>query len=77
MSQRSVERTLGKLITDETFRTRFFREPAGTCITAGLDLLPEEMEALCRIPVDELARLCRLIDDRICRLHLHGEGEPA
>lgn len=73
MSQRSVERTLGKLITDEAFRKRFFREPACACLAAGLDLLPEEMEALCRVPVKELTRLCRLIDDRICRLHVAGE----
>lgn len=76
MSQRSVERTLGKLITDEGFRARFFREPATACLAAGLDLLPEELEALARLPIEELARLCCLIDDRICRLHV-PEGETA
>jgi hypothetical protein len=34
------------------------------------------MDALGRVPIEELARLCRLIDDRICRLHV-ADGETA
>ena len=35
MSQRSVERALGKMITDETFRRRFFGDPEGRASRPG------------------------------------------
>ncbi len=68
MSQRSVERALGKLVTDETFRREFFRDPDRTSLEAGLDLLPEEMDALRRVPRAMLDRLGACLDGRICRL---------
>ena len=50
MSQRSVERTLGKLISDEMFRRAFFADPTRATRAAGLDLLPDELQALLRAP---------------------------
>jgi hypothetical protein len=38
VSQQSVERTLGKLLTDPAFRERFFAEPGLTSWEAGLQL---------------------------------------
>jgi hypothetical protein len=68
MSQRSVERALGKLITDGAFRRRFFGDPEGTSLAAGLDLLPDELRALARVPPAVLAEVEARLEDRICRL---------
>ena len=46
MSQRSVEHALGKMVTDETFRRDFFRDPERTSLASGLDLSSAEVEAL-------------------------------
>lgn len=70
MSQRSVERALGKMITDETFRRRFFGDPEGTSLAAGLDLLPDELSALSSAPQAMLAELEANLEDRICRLSI-------
>ncbi|MGH7372612.1 MAG: Os1348 family NHLP clan protein [Candidatus Rokuibacteriota bacterium] len=77
MSQRSVERTLGKMVTDEAFRTRFFTDPSRTSIEAGLDLLPEETDALLRVPRAMLERLASCLDGRICRLSVSSGQESS
>jgi hypothetical protein len=73
MSQRAVERAVGKLVTDEGFRNRFFRDPRKVSFNEGFELSHEELEALARIPSAALAALSERIDDRICRLHVPGE----
>ena len=73
MSQRAVERTLGRLVTDEGFRDRFFRDPDGACLHIGAELSGQELEALKRIPRPALADLSAKVDDRICRLHIASE----
>ncbi len=73
MSQRAVERTLGKLVTDEGFREEFFRDPVSATVHAGLELTGEELDALSRIPRAALAALSARLDDRICRLHIGHE----
>ena len=73
MSQRVVERAIGKLVTDEGFRDAFFRDPEIASLRAGLVLTPEELDALSRIPRASLAALSRRLDDRICRLHVPVE----
>ena len=73
MSQRSVERALGKLVTDEGFRERFFRDPEPACLVAGLHLTAAERAALTRVPRSVLVQLATRLDDRICRLHVAGE----
>jgi hypothetical protein len=70
MSQRAVERALGKLITDEGFREAFFAEPGSASLRAGLELSADEVDALGRVPRDALAWLARCLDGRICRLHV-------
>jgi len=75
MSQRIVETTVGKLVTDEGFRKRFFMDPLKASVIAGLNLSQEELEALSRIPQGALAALSKRIDDRICRLHIPGESD--
>jgi hypothetical protein len=73
MSQRAVERTLGKLVTDQEFREEFLRNPVGACLRIGVDLTRQETDALARIPRAALADLCAQLDDRICRLHIGDE----
>lgn len=70
MSQRDVERALGRLLTDEGFQQDFFRDPARACLLLGLQLAPPEVEALLRVPRPALASLGARLDDRICRLHV-------
>ncbi len=77
MSQRSVERALGKMVTDEAFRREFTANAARACVETGLDLLPEEMEALRRVPHDMLDRLASCLDGRICRLSVSHRKEAS
>jgi hypothetical protein len=76
MSQRAVEQTLGKLITDEAFREAFYADPAGAAGRAGLALSPSELDALRRLPRRTLDGLCACIDDRICRLYVPAKPTP-
>jgi len=70
MSQRVVERVVGKLVTDEGFRDAFIRNPKTASLQAGLELSAEELDALSRISRAALAALSARLDDRICRLHI-------
>ena len=70
MSQRDVERTLGRMLTDARFRRDFFRNPARTCLEAGVQLAAHELEALLRVPPRGLLSLAGELDDRICRLEI-------
>jgi hypothetical protein len=73
MSQDAVERTLGKLLTDESFRERFFRTPRETAWGAGLRLSHVELAALSGIPRPALCSFSATLDPRICRLCLATE----
>jgi hypothetical protein len=75
MSQRDVERTLGRLLTDTGFRRDFFRSPAHACLEFGLQLAPHEVEALLRVPPRQLASLAGQLDDRICRLDIDDAND--
>ncbi len=77
MCQAAVEQTLGKLITDETFRIRFFRDPAAASFSAGLDLSRAELDALSRLPIEAIVQFSVSLDDRIRRLPLDEEARPA
>ena len=70
MSQRDVERTLGRMLTDASFRRDFFKDPARACVQAGVQLAAHELEALLRVPLHVLASLAGKLDDRICRLEI-------
>jgi hypothetical protein len=73
MSQRGVERIVGKLVTDQGFCEDFFRDPLGASLGIGADLTREETDALLRIPRADLAYLYTRLDDRICKLHITRE----
>jgi hypothetical protein len=70
MSQRGVERAIGKLTTDEEFREAFYRNPDAAVLAAGLDLTRAELMALLRIPRGVIRRFCAQLDDRICRIYV-------
>jgi len=67
MSQWDVERVLGRLLTDQAFRTEFFQNPDVACLFHGMRFAPHEMKALLRVPRPLLANLSSRLDDRICR----------
>ncbi len=73
MSQRGVERTLGRLVTDPGFREAFFRNAVEAGFRIGAELTQQEMEALLRVPPAALSEFSRCLDDRICRLHIGHE----
>jgi hypothetical protein len=75
MSQIAVERTLGKLVTDATFRGRFFRDPAAASFSVGLDLSPGEIDALSSLPREVIERFSQCLDHRICRCALANNKE--
>ena len=74
MSQRDVERTLGRLLTDPRFRREFFVDPPLACLNFGLELTPHELDALLQLPHRRLATFSELLDDRICRLDISDGG---
>ena len=77
MCQMAVEKTLGKLVTDEIFRIRFFRDPAAISFSAGLQLSRAELDALSRLPVEAIVQFSASLDDRIRRLPHDEEARPA
>jgi len=68
MSQQAVERAIGKLITDDSFRATFTLDPARASQEAGLSLSDAERAALTRIPANALERFASSLDDSIRRL---------
>jgi hypothetical protein len=67
VTQHAVERALGKLLTDENSRDRFFANPANASWEAGFTLSPIELEALSRLSHEALARFSEGLDKRISR----------
>jgi hypothetical protein len=76
MSQRDVERALGRLLTDAGFRRDFFRNPARACLEFGLQLA-HEVDALLRVPARGLASLAGQLDDRIRRLDIDDVNDQS
>lgn len=70
MGQQAVERALGKLVTDEAFRKRFFANPETASWEAGLQLSPMELDALSKLSHDALVQLGEVLDKRISRAPL-------
>jgi hypothetical protein len=68
MSQQAVERAIGKLVTDESFRARFSADPARASLEAGLSMSATELAALARLSEDALRRFADGLDDSIRRL---------
>jgi hypothetical protein len=67
MSQRVVEGLLGRLLTDEEFRHRFYLQPAGTCRERSFDLTSRELEALLRLNEAEVSSFAKRLAPRVVR----------
>ncbi len=76
MSQQAVEQTLGKLLTDESFRERFFTTPRETVSAAGLRLSDIELSALSGLSRSALRSFSASLDPRICRLGPAPQSSP-
>ena len=77
MSHRSVERTIGRLLTDDGFRRRFIENPAGVInevVASGLDLNPCERRALVAIDPRLASLFAEALDPSLQRID--GEERP-
>ena len=63
MTQQAVEQALGKLLTDQAFRERFFAAPEEACRQSGLTLSSVEVEALAQLSREQLDQLAA---SRLC-----------
>ena len=78
MSQRNVERVIGRLVTDESLRRRFAQDPQGTLAelaVSGIELTGCERAALGTLDVRQLDRFAEAVDPRLQKMDLCG-GEP-
>ena len=76
MSQKSIEIVIGRLITDESLRARFFADPAGTLRSlreCGLDFNPVEIEALLEMPAGSWAAMATGVHPRLQKIALKGD----
>lgn len=76
MAQRSIEILIGRLITDEAFRSAF-RKDAGTTLTefieSGYDLTPLEITALRAAPSGLWERVAEQVDPRLQKMSFEEE----
>ena len=74
MSQVHVEQILGRLATDQRWRTRFRQSPDATldalARTAALDLTITERRALLALSADALETFAGALDPRLQRLEV-------
>ncbi|QWV93956.1 hypothetical protein KP004_01830 [Geomonas oryzisoli] len=67
MSQESVEKFLGRLVTDGNFRRVAAASFEHAALQAGLTMSQAEIAALQRVDLDLLAALADSVDDSILR----------
>jgi hypothetical protein len=67
MTQRDVEGTLGRLLTDPAFRVRFFTHPTATAAHEGLDLTAQELAHLERMPIGAVLEFASHVDGSLRR----------
>ena len=67
MSQKHVERLVGKLITDEPFRREFSDDPEGALFRLGLKLTEQELRCILSIDPNALASMADQLDPRLVR----------
>lgn len=73
MAHRTIEMLIGRLVTDEQFRTEFVANPEATLLSLrerGLELSPIEMAALVRTDPIVWTRAAEALDPRLQKAHL-------
>ena len=77
MAQRSIEILIGRLVTDEAFRSAFRRDPAATLVAfaeRGYDLTALELTAMRATPAHVWDRLADDIDPRLQKAAFTSPG---
>jgi hypothetical protein len=75
MSQSYVERTIGRLVTDEAARERFASDPGGALlemIERGMELTEGERRSLASLDPEILTYFAHSLDPRLQRSDLKG-----
>ena len=70
MSQRTIERVIGRLLTDEELRHEFIRSPRGTLVELneqGWELSRLEVDALLATEISLWSQVAPRIDPRLQR----------
>jgi hypothetical protein len=67
MPQDSVERLLGRLITDDNFRKTANQKFSQTCYEYGFDLTEQEQSLIQKIDFNAFNRLAEILDNGIRR----------
>lgn len=67
MSQETVERILGRLITDERFRASAFESLEAANLQEGYRLTPVELQLMTTLELKQIVELSRSIDPGLCR----------
>ena len=67
MSQDSVERLLGRLLTDASIRADINASPESVCRREGYDLTAGELRLVAEINTSKFAPLALLLDPGLCR----------
>ena len=67
MSQIEIERFLGRILTDATFRSMAENSLESACYHKGFSLSPAEMSLLRNIDFVQVALLASTLDDSIMR----------
>ena len=78
MAQRSIEILIGRLVTDEAFRSAFRRHPEATVIEfveCGYELTPVEIASVRATPADVWEWAAARVDPRLQKAAL-SEEEP-
>ncbi len=76
MSQRNVERVIGRLATDEGFRRRFAADPDATLrdlVGGGLELNACERHALAAVDPGCIDRFAAELDARLQKIEIEGD----
>lgn len=80
MSQRNVEKVIGRLVTDEGFRRRFAEDREAMVreiLDDGLDLNSCERRALLALDPQRIARFAEQLDPCIQKVELATQGRAA
>lgn len=73
MSQEAVEGVLGRLITDEKFRSRAADSLEAVCLQEGYRLSPPELRLLSGLALQCFTEVAAQLDSGLCRARVTSE----